>query len=335
VVPLGDGGDGDGDGDGEREPLEPEEAAVLAGFDRLSPEGSVQWDFEEALRRLDRPEHTGASLYPWGGLPDDLWERGRAARIGQRFVGDVTAALADILAADARRAADAAIGARDEARFLAAYDALRYLAARVAALENRLDPTGLATADLDIPPTDSTPWAAELTRWLGAELDAPGRLVVGEAGDRALLAAAAATGRDTTGVEPRGAVVWDVSAEHGSAPRMVLAELAEHLSTLDDGSVAGLVLAGAPDRLDLAAKCALARDALRVVAPGGRLVLLVRDQGAWDAALGVPGRDLVPGRPLHPVTWTLLLTRYGADDVVWHPHAEGGSTHVLVVEAGG
>ena len=62
---------------------------------------------------MGRIEHADLDLGdrrgPWRGLPDDLWERGHSARIGQRFVGDVAGVLADILAADARTVADAAV----------------------------------------------------------------------------------------------------------------------------------------------------------------------------------------------------------------------------------
>ena len=116
---------------------EADEIELLAAFDRLRPQGSLQWGFDDAMRRLSEPgAGAGAVGLPWAGLPDDLWERGRSARIGQRFVGDVAGVLASILAADARAAADAAM----DDRILAAWDALRYLAARMERLESWVDP---------------------------------------------------------------------------------------------------------------------------------------------------------------------------------------------------
>ncbi len=88
--------------------------------------------------------------HPWQGLPDDLWERGRSARIGQRLVGDVVGAMADLLAADARSAAEEVAGAVN----VAVWDALRYLAARVEVLEARIDPLGLEAAEWPGPEPD-------------------------------------------------------------------------------------------------------------------------------------------------------------------------------------
>ncbi len=136
--------DGGGAGDGRRAPG-PDESELLAAFDRMRPQGSLQWGFDDAMRRIARPE-TGSATAPWNGLPDDLWDRGRSARIGRRFVGDVARVLADLLAADARTAAAAAAAGVN----VATWDALRYLAARVGLLEARLDPArprGGRTAD--------------------------------------------------------------------------------------------------------------------------------------------------------------------------------------------
>ena len=120
----------------------PRGGGLLAAFDRLRPQGSLRWCFDDAMRRLEHPDHeSSAGALPWPGLPDDLWERGRSARIGHRFAGDVATVLADILAADARAAADAAVSSLSGDRFEAAFHALRYLAARVEALEARIDPT--------------------------------------------------------------------------------------------------------------------------------------------------------------------------------------------------
>ena len=91
-------------------PMAPADAELLAAFERMSPQGSLAWGFDDAMRRIVHPDAvstTGAD--PWPGLPDDLWMRGRSARIGQRFVGDVAGVLADLLATDARTVASAAV----------------------------------------------------------------------------------------------------------------------------------------------------------------------------------------------------------------------------------
>jgi hypothetical protein len=332
------GGDANGppirdDGDPD---LTPEESAVLAAFDRLRPQGNLQWCFDDAMRRLDRPDQdSSAGALPWPGLPDDFWERGRSARVGQRFMGDVTQALAELLAADARAAADAAVTSLHGERFVAAWDALRFLAARVDDLENRLDPTGLVTADFDLPVPDTAAWADQLSAWLGDGLAVDGPLVVGEARDTGLVAAAARTGRTVGAVEPRGAEVWQALTGHDRpAVALVMGEVGDHLATLDDAGVAGVVASGCVDRVGPFEKVDLARHALRVTRPGGRVVVFATDQAAWDRQLAPPARDLLAGRPFHPETWSLLLTRLGAGSVTWHRPPADGAPHAIVAEVG-
>ena len=93
--------------------------------------------------------------------------------------------------------------------------------------------------------------------------------------------------------------------------------------------MAGVVLLGCVDRLDLVGQLGLVEQSARVVGPGGTIVVLATDQAAWAEGLSAPARDLAPGRPLHPETWSLLLHRAGAPDPVWHRPASG-SLHAVV-----
>jgi hypothetical protein len=314
------------------EGLEPDERELLAAFDRLSPQGSLRWGFDDALRRVDEPNiASAAGAAPWPGLPDDLWDRGRSARVGKRFVGDVAGVLAELLAADARHAADAAVTAVNGDRFVATWDALRYLAARVEALEARGDPLGSDAALLDLPVPDLTEWAGSVAGWC-APVGARTRVVAGELCDGSVFDALAEAGRPVRGVEPRGPSVWRTfaAAKVGrSTPDLVLGEVAGHLASLADCSLAAVVLAGCVDRLDLRGKVGLLGDAVRVVGPGGSVVVLTSDQAAFDRALPPTTRDLLPGRPFHPETWLHLLGQAGARDTIWH-RPERGSVHAVV-----
>src|SRR5664279_1409383 len=284
---------------------EPDEEELLAAFDRLRPQGSLRWGFDDAMRRVANSDsQAAAGTTPWEGLPDDLWERGRSARIGRHFVGDVAGVLAGLLAADARQVADAAVAGVNAAN----WDALRYLAARVELLEARVDPVGLEVADLSVPAPDTGEWAEPVGTWLHPG-DSESTVVVGELGDGVLLDALREAGRRVRGVDPRGASIWEAFARAGGkgqpdgadrpAPELVFGEVAGRLATMPDGSA------------------------------GGAVVLLVTDQSAWDRSLPLPARDLLPGRPLHPETWLLLLRRAGAADPVWHRPVQG-TVHAVV-----
>lgn len=312
---------------GADDPMTEAEGELLAGFDRLRPQGGVRWAFDDAVRRVDQPDlDSSAGAHPWGGLPEDLWDRGKSARIGQRLVGEVARVMADVLAADARAAADAAVGAVNGDRFVATWDALQYLSARVEALERRVDPLGLEAAEWPVPPVDTSEWHDALPGWLGHQLP-PGPMVVGESGDGSLVAALRRGGGEVVGIEPRGPAVWESFRQE--VPGVVFDHVERHLRSVGDDSVAGLVLTGCIDRADLAGKVDLLDLAVRVVRPGGAVVLLGADPATWEEALTVPARDLAPGRPFHPETWSWLLRRAGAVDPVVHRSDRGGA-HAVV-----
>ncbi len=306
------------------------EQELLAAFDRLRPQGGVRWAFDDALRRVDQPDlDSSAGAHPWRGLPDDLWDRGRSARIGQRFVGEVARVMADLLAADARSAADAAVAAVNGDRFVAAWDALEYLSARVEVLERRVDPLGIEVAEWAAPGGDVSEWHDTVLGWLAD--DAPsGPVVVGESGDGALVAAVRSAGREVRGVEPRGPSVW--GSFGGGIPGIVFDHVDRHLRSADEDSVAGVVLIGCIDRADLAGKVDLLDQALRVIRPGGALVVLCADPAAWEESLTPPARDLASGRPFHPETWLWLLRRAGVADPVLH-RSHRGTVHAVLARA--
>ncbi len=130
-------------------------------------------------------------------------------------------------------------------------------------------------------------------------------------------------------------MVWETLAGDGRpTAAFVMAEVGDYLATLDDASVAGVVVAGSVDRIGLVEKVALVGHALRVTRAGGRVVVLATDQTAWDRQLAPPARDLLAGRPLHPETWSLLLARLGADSVMWHRPPKEGAPHAIVAEVG-
>lgn len=322
----------------------PDELALLDAFDRLSPQGSLTWGFDDAMRRIALPE-TDATTPQWPGLPADLWERGRSARIGRRFVGDVAGVMAELLAADARAVAAAASAGVN----VATWDALRYLAARVDALEATTDPLRLEAAELLL----ELPELGGEAPLIGSLLGSPDRdkaVVVGECGNGTLPRWLRRSGWRVEGIEPRGASAWagfalvrdegpaqpagdqtagDQPAGERLAGTIVMAEVLDHLRTVPPDARAGAVLAGCVDRLALSTKVELLEEAARVTRPGGVVVVIAADQSVWDATLEPPARDLAPGRPLHPDTWSLLLRRSGLIDVDSHPTGSA-AFHVVV-----
>ncbi|MGA2838214.1 MAG: hypothetical protein ABSF84_16620 [Acidimicrobiales bacterium] len=309
--------------------LPADERELLAAFARLAPQESVQWNFEDAMRRLSSSDGRSTWIEPWLGLPTDLWERGRGAKASERVLGDVVRVVAQELTEYTQRlVADAR---QNSAETSAVSDALRYLAARVEQLEAAADPLGMRPAELALPIPDTSEWAGSVPSWIGERAEHP--VVVGELADLSVLEAVAGTGAAVTGVDPRGATVWaaDSVPGLGGTNGTVLADVATHLRGLPADSLSGAVLSGCIDRVSLGAKVDLVDAALRALAPGGTLVLLICDQVAWDARLSPPVRDLLPGRPLHPETWSAILAHRGVQDATWH-RAERGTVHAVVAD---
>ena len=130
---------------------------------------------------------------PWSGLPADLWARGRSAQVGQRMVGDVVTVVADFLAADSRALVSQVNEAQSKVsreRFLAAWDGLRFLGARVERLERRSDVVTDLFPDLsrDVPEPDLAPWVERLGHWFSPP-EAEGPVVHGESADGSLVRA--------------------------------------------------------------------------------------------------------------------------------------------------
>ncbi len=306
--------------DGERE--------LLEAFERLAPQGTVRWGFDDAMRRLSSPDDRGTWVEPWHGLPADLWDRGRGARAGERVLGDVITALAQELTEYAQRIVD------DVRRTVpvdtAVFDALRFLSARVERLEVAADPLGIRPAELALPVPDVSAWADAVPPWLEGPAGRP--VVIGELGDRSVVDAVAGAGADVDAVDPRAALAWAVRDAPTGRPgqvRVSVADVVEHLGRLPVAARSGVVLSGCVDRAPLDGKVDLVSGAARALASGGVLVLLVTDQDAWDAALAPTVRDLVPGRPLHPETWSAVLPRFGLVDPEVHL-AEDGQVHAVV-----
>ena len=87
----------------------------------------------------------------------------------------------------------------------------------------------------------------------------------------------------------------------------------DHLGRLPDRSLGGLVLTSEVDRLSLAVQLQVATEGARVLAPSGKVVVLVMRPPAWEDGRTPVERDLAEGRPLHPETWVHLLGRRGFD----------------------
>lgn len=184
---------------GDRPGLADDERQLLDAFYRLAPEDTVDWEFEDTMRRLSTPDWRATWIEPWHGLPSDLWDRGRLAKAGERAIGDVIKKVAEELTEYTQRIVDDVRRTTPEETTVS--HAFRLLAARVERLESAADPTGIRPAELDLPPPDAGEWAADVPVWLGQPTGLP--VVVGEAGVRPVLDAVLSGGAPVDVVDPR------------------------------------------------------------------------------------------------------------------------------------
>ena len=105
-----------------------------------------------------------------------------------------------------------------------------------------------------------------------------------------------------------GAFAW---AAAGRGLRVHLGGVAPYLESLGEGSLSGIVLSGVLDRVALEDQVGLVDLAAGRLAAGGALVLIGTRPAAAASGRDALAQDLLPGRPLHPETWALLLDRAG------------------------
>jgi hypothetical protein len=290
-----------------------------AAFRRLEARGSHRWGSSSNLGRLQRvlergielvapsadeqaPAHPSTGSSPRARLHDvvevgtDRWARW----FGTRQVRTVARQVVE-------RATGSALSALEEA-LGAVSGTLQFLTARVEVLEEaaarRHRPVdGLAWL---VAPPDLDAWEGTVAAWLadaaGADGAGPGDVVVGECGTGALAATLVTAGWRVTGAEPRAQVALQAAR---AGVDVKVAEVAEVVATAGRGSLAAVVLAGVVDRAPVDELLALVATSVERLRPGGVLVVVCGGTAGWD----VPALDLLPGRPLHPETWELLLRR--------------------------
>lgn len=256
-------------------------------FDRYVPAGSVSSDFIEAVKAADRAAYINVAV------PTESQKPG---------VGEVKRVLRKAMAWYLNYLAQ-----QTTAFATASVRALRSLGERLEVAEERLaeladDPDD--AADRPAVPADLSAWVSLCLETLPRR----GRVLHAECGDGALLRALVDGGVDGYGVEPRGPLVDRAAAAGLEAwPDEPLA----HLGSVADGYLAGLVLSGCVDRLNLARQRKLLALAATRLAPGAPLILLASTPESWAATAPALEVDLAPGRPLHAPTWVHLLERAG------------------------
>jgi hypothetical protein len=159
-------------------------------------------------------------------------------------------------------------------------------------------------------------WAPDVVAAVAAAPDGSAtRVCVAHTSDGVLLEHLVDAGIDVYGVDPDDPTT-DTRGSRGLDVRR--ASTSDHLARVAPGSLRACVLVGGVEHESLGRRVVTVDRALAALAPGGVLVVLSTTPAAWDAAASPVARDLAPGRPLHPETWTALLATRGVVDVRVH-----------------
>ncbi|MGQ0823996.1 MAG: methyltransferase domain-containing protein [Actinomycetota bacterium] len=156
---------------------------------------------------------------------------------------------------------------------------------------------------------DDAAWAPLVVETLANQ---NGRVLVAECGDGALLAAMVAAGIDAYGVEPN-AELADTAVAREIDVRVD--EPDAHLRSVAAGDLSAVVLRACVERRAPGELLALIDQSLLTLAAGGRLVVCSAHPQSWGRDRTTVEADLSPGHPLHPETWSDVLTRRGFTDV--------------------
>lgn len=190
--------------------------------------------------------------------------------------------------------------------------AVRLLGDRVVELERAVPAADPALAvevrTLTGPPALES-WTPAL---VGALTGTKGRVLVAEAGDATVIDALAGAGVDAYGVDPDSDLVL-AAAGRGLDVRMD--SVLDHLRTLRDGVLAGIVLAGCVDRFPLVQQRELVQLSAAKVRAGGFVAVAGMSPERWARRHSPVAADLAAGRPLHAETWVHLLAAAGCADV--------------------
>lgn len=153
--------------------------------------------------------------------------------------------------------------------------------------------------------TGTTWWAPAAVTALASM---PDRVVVGDCGDGSLVEVLGAAGVDAYGVDP-SELALEPALDRGVDVRAE--SILRHLDVVSGEALGGIVLTGSVQWLRPNEREHLLELVSSRIMIGGVLVLHSASPESWATAGSPVVRDLAPGRPLHPETWSLLLSSRG------------------------
>jgi SAM-dependent methyltransferase len=268
------------------------ERRLDALFARFTPVGAREGHFRETLKQADRHAYIDIDVPILSEKP--------AVRHLKRVLRTLMAWYLNYVV-------------QQVTRFTASLMRVQYMVAeRLEELEQLTEPLRaplLQPADLTEGGPDLAGWAELVCSELAG---CGGRVLHAECGEGLLLERLGAAGVEAYGVDRRAGLL-DRAVAKGLDAR--LEDPLEHLRSVADQTLGGLVLSGFLDGLTVWEQRRLAQLAAAKLRPGARLVLIGTPPEAWRSQAPVVEADLSPGRPLHAQTWAHLLEEAGLSPV--------------------
>lgn len=140
-----------------------------------------------------------------------------------------------------------------------------------------------------------------------------GRILVADCGNGEIVSKLTHAGLDAYGVDSFGEML-ETPVEKALDLRWQ--SISEHLEEIADESLAAIFLQGSIDLVSSIDKLYLAMESLRVTGKGAILVIGSIDPGHYRSSGEYTiQRDISPGTPFDPETWTFVLSRLGLGEV--------------------
>ena len=281
-------------------------------FDRFVPREALDSDFSEAIQAADRAAYINVAV-PTASQKPGVGEVKRVLRKAMAWYLEYLAQQATAFGTASVRA-------------------MRALGERQTVIEDQVAQWRPQEDDGRDRPAEDADLSAWVDLALGQLRGLSGRVLHAECGSGALLKVLNDAGIDAYGVDPRGPLVDRAVA---SGLEAFPDDPLTHLDAVRDGTLAGVLLSGWPDRAAPGRQRRLVDLVARKLVVGGRLVLIAASPEQWTRMVAPLEADLAPGRPLHAVTWAHLLGRAGFGSIeVVEGRPTGGLPRAGAGEAG-
>ncbi len=309
------------------------EQELSAAFERLAPVGTNRWFFDAARVHLDSAARgyrgIQAALEEFAstvGEPPEPGSGRSMTRLRDRVADRLRALTRASLIESVVEGRVAHLGAQVSSFATGTARALQVMDQRLALVDDALRLLGERFEDSSLPERSRDSLVRELRTALEPEdvsscaavvierfAELRGSVLHAECGDGSLASLLIASGHDVVGAEPRVEAAYTAMRR---GVKVAIREASEHLASLDEASLAAVVLSGSIDRTGTTGQLHLLELALRVLDRGGLASIVVTEPALFGSSHLEPVlRELLEWNPKSASTWTAMMRHVGFVDI--------------------